>query len=60
MEKQKYLFYWAEGLDLWVPVEEITPEFVNMTEELEHEEETALKFKVFEFTEDEYKNLPQY
>ena len=60
MEKQKYLFYWAEGLNLWISADEIMSEFSKVVEESSDGEDVTLKLKVLEMTEEEFNELEQF
>ena len=58
MRKNKYLFYWEEAVNSYVPAPEKIENIIDKSM-LDHEESQEIKFIVFEMTEEEYKNIPE-
>ena len=58
MEKKKYLFYWEEACDSYVPAPEKVENIID-TDNLDTYESQDIKFRIFEMTEQEYKDLPE-
>ena len=54
---KSYLFYWEEAVSAWVPAPTDLDAIIS-TDNLEQGEELEIKFKRFDMTEEEYKNIP--
>ena len=56
--KNKYLFYWEEAVDSFIPVPDQTENMVSI-DNFEPGDEIQIRFKCMEMTEAEFKNLPE-
>ena len=58
MKKKKYLFYYEEAVNAWIPCPDEIESIVSI-DEFEHEEDDKeVIFKVFWMTKEEFNNLP--
>ena len=50
------MFYYEDAENVWLPAKMFDPELLG--ENLEHDEEESVRFKLCEMTQEEFDNLP--
>lgn len=60
MMKKPRLFYYAEGVDAWIPVPDLVEgELVCTADEMEDGEQMEMRFKRIDMTDEEFACLPE-